>query len=184
MAAPKNEIEFLPQEGWEKGTLGKLLKWALTVGRYIVIITELAVILAFLSRFKFDRELSDLHEEIKQKQTVVESAQKFEQEFRLLQKRLEVFDGLEKDRLQSTALLTHLSEIIPLDVYLDNLNIDKQTVSFNANAASEMSLATFVNRLKQSPHFEKISLSQVSLNPVAAIGIKFQIKTNLAQKYE
>ena len=84
MAAPKSEIELLPQEGWEKGTLGKLLKWALTAGRYIVIVTELAVIMAFLSRFKFDRELTDLHEEIKQKQAVIQSAQSFETEFRFL----------------------------------------------------------------------------------------------------
>ncbi|PJE70126.1 hypothetical protein COU97_01355 [Candidatus Shapirobacteria bacterium CG10_big_fil_rev_8_21_14_0_10_48_15] len=184
MAAPKSEIELLPQEGWEKGTLGKLLKWALTAGRYIVIVTELAVIMAFLSRFKFDRELTDLHEEIKQKQAVIQSAQSFETEFRFLQKRLEALSALEENRLKTMALLTHLSQILPLDVYLDSLSIDQEAVSLNAQAASEMGLATFISQLKQSTYFKEITLSQVSLNSATAVGIKFQIKSNLAQKHE
>ncbi len=88
MAARKSTIELLPQENWEKGTFGRLLKWALTVGRYIVIITELIVILAFLSRFKFDRDLTDLNEKVKQQQAIVQSSAQFEQKFRFLQKQL------------------------------------------------------------------------------------------------
>ena len=62
MAAPKkHEIELLPKEEWEKTSFGKFIKWTLNVGRYIVIATELIVILAFVSRFKLDRDLTDLY---------------------------------------------------------------------------------------------------------------------------
>ena len=98
MAARKKAIEFLPQEEWQKGTLGHLLKWALTVGRFIVVFTELIVILAFLSRFKFDRDLTDLNEAVSQKKAIVEAAADFEQDFLFLQKQLETIAGLKKNR--------------------------------------------------------------------------------------
>jgi len=182
MAAPKSTIEFLPKENWEKTTAGKILKWALSVGRYIVILTELVVILAFLSRFKFDRELTDLHEDIKQKQTVVEASQDFEQEFRLLQKRLLALNDLGKKRLQSTQVLTDLTDCLPIDTYLADLNISKENVSLAATALSANGLATLINQLQQSILFENIALTNVGVEAEKTVGIKFEVKINLAQK--
>ena len=182
MAAQKSTIEFLPQEDWEKGSLGKILKWALTVGRYIVIFTELIVMLAFLSRFKFDRDLTDLNEEIEQKQAVVQSSAQFEEKFRLLQKQLLSIETLEKNRLQTNKVLTELASLTPIDVYLSNLNITEKEISLTATALSEGGLATFLNSLKKSTLFEKITLSQVSLGSQKTIGINFQLKSELAQK--
>ena len=77
MAAPTNNkaikttIEFIPQEDWEKTSFGKFLKWLLNVGRWIVIVTELIVIIAFVSRFKLDRDLTNLNEKVKQKQAII-----------------------------------------------------------------------------------------------------------------
>jgi len=182
MAARKSTIELLPQEDWEKGSLGKVLKWALTVGRYIVIVTELIVILAFLSRFKFDRDLTDLNEEIKQKQAVVQSSAQFEEKFRFLQKQLLTIETLEKKRLQTNKVLTELASLTPIDFYLSNLNIAEKEVSLTATALSEGSLATFLNSLKKSTFFEKITLSQVSSGSQKTIGINFQLKSELTQK--
>jgi hypothetical protein len=64
---PKKEINLLPKEEFEKKPLGKFLVWALSIGRYIVIFTELIVILAFLSRFKLDRDLADLNQSVREK---------------------------------------------------------------------------------------------------------------------
>jgi hypothetical protein len=68
---PKQEINLLPREEFEKKPIGKFLTWALSIGRYIIIFTELIVILAFLSRFKLDRDLSDLNQSIREKQAVI-----------------------------------------------------------------------------------------------------------------
>ena len=182
MAARKSTIELLPQEDWEKGSLGKVLKWALTVGRYIVIVTELIVILAFLSRFKFDRDLTDLNEEIKQKQAVVQSSAQFEEKFRFLQKQLLTIETLEKKRLQTNKVSTELASLTPIDVYLSDLNIAEKEVSLTATALSEGGLATFLNSLKKSTFFEKITLAQVSSGSQETIGINFQLKSELTQK--
>lgn len=179
MAAPKKSIELLPQEEWEQGTTGKILKWTLTVGRHIVIFTELIVILAFLSRFKFDRELTDLNEEVKQKKAIIESSAQFEKSFRFLQKKIDTAESLRKNQVQSDKILTELSSLIPVDVALSDFNVSGKQISFSATALSEAGLATFIKNLRESPKFEKLILSQVNLGLGNEVGIKFQLKTDL-----
>jgi len=177
MAAPKSNIEFLTQEDWEKGKSGKLLKWALTVGRHIVIFTEFIVILAFLSRFKFDRDLTDITEEVKLKQAVVANFAQFEKEFRTIQKELLAIDSLRKNQIETDQIIDDLAKLLPLDVYLSEINTSGNQISLNAIALSEVGLASFIRSIKTSPDFFKTSLSQISFGNDREIGIKFQIKT-------
>lgn len=179
MAARKTAIEFLPQEEWEKGTFGKLLKWALTVGRHIVIFTELIVILAFLSRFKFDRDLTDLNEKIKQKQAIIASSSQFEKEFRFLNKRLLTIEELRKTRLETNEVLNELAACVPIDVVIYDFDITNKQVSLTAVALSEGGLGGLIRNLKNSPRFENIALFQVSAGTEKEIGIKFQIRGDL-----
>ena len=183
MAAQKTSIEFLPQEEWEKTTLGKILKWSLTVGRYIVIITELIVILAFLSRFKLDRDLTDLNEEIKQKQAIIESSAQFEKKFRFLQKQLETIEALNKKQLKVDKVLAELASLTPIDVYLSDFSVEDKKISLTATALSESGLASFLKNLETSSQFENLILSQVNLNKERGIGIQFQLKSELTNNY-
>lgn len=182
MTAQKTAIEFAPREDWEKGPLGKILKWVLSVGRHIIIMTELVVILAFLSRFKLDRDLTDLGEKIKQKQAIVESSSSFEKNFRFLQKRLIKIEELRKDQLKADEILSELSSLIPVDVYLANFTIEGKQVSLSATVLSEAGLATFLRNLRNSPRFEKFILSQVSSEADREIGIKFQLRSELVSR--
>jgi len=182
MAVRKTEIEFLPQEDWEKGTLGKILKWTLTVGRHIVIFTELVVILAFLSRFKLDRDLTDLGEKIKQQQAIITSWSNFEKEFRFLNKRLQTIEEFRKNQLESGEILEEMASLIPLDIVISDFSVSNKQLSLSANALSEGSLSVFLRNLKNSSKFKNISLTQISLSPEKEIGIKFQIKGELAFK--
>lgn len=176
-AARKRDIELLPKEEWEKTSFGRFLKWALTAGRWIVIITELIVILAFLSRFKLDRDLTELYEDIKQKQTVIESASDFEDKFRFLQKRLATIDGLEKKQLAAEKVIDEIALLTPLDVSLNNLTISGKEISLTATALSEQGLATFLNNFKSSPKFEKLIISDVSSGTEKGVGIQFELKS-------
>jgi len=179
MAARKTAIEFLPQEDWEKGAVGKILKWALRGGRYIVIFTELIVILAFLSRFKLDRDLTDLGEEIKQKQAIVQASAQFEKDFRFLNKRLQTIDNLKKDKLEAGVVLEEIANLIPSDVYLSDLSVSKMEVNLNAVAFSEGALAAFLRNLKNSSRFKNLALFQIYIDPEKGAGIRFQLKGNL-----
>jgi Tfp pilus assembly protein PilN len=176
MAASKPSIEFLPKEDWEKGIFGSILKWALSFGRHVVYFTELIVILGFLSRFKLDRDLTNLGEKIKQQQAIIDSSSLFEKDFRFLQKRLSEVENLRKDQLEAEATLTELASLIPLDVSLSDLNVSTKEVSLTATSLSEQGLKTFLNNLKKSPRFTDLALSEIGLGLDKEIGIRFVLR--------
>lgn len=175
MAARKKQIELLPREGWGNSLLGRSLRWVLNVGRYIVIVTELIVILAFISRFKLDRDLTDLHEQIIQKQAVIEANREFEESFRFLQKRLETVGKIEQQQLAATGALDTLLPLIPLDISLSKIGIQDDRVNFTATGLSPQGLASLIRNLKNSPYFDKLTLSKISSGTKKTGGVEFQI---------
>jgi Tfp pilus assembly protein PilN len=174
-----NDIELLAKEDWGKGRLGQILHWILTIGRHIVILTELIVILAFLSRFKLDRDLTDLHDSIKQKQAIIEASASFEKKYRQLQKQVALLDQVTQNRLNPSAFLTHLSHITPLDVYFEEISAKKKSLTLKATALSETGLTVFLQNLRTFPLVEQISLAELSAGSDQDIGIKFHLTGNL-----
>lgn len=176
MAARKSGIELLPQEEWEKTSFGKILKWILGVGRWIVIGTELIVVLVFLSRFKLDRDLTDLYGQIKQKQVVIDAASGFEDQFRFLQKRLATAKGLDKQQFAAAKAMEEIANLTPLDVSLADITITNESVSLNALSLSEQGLAGFIRNLQASPQFDNLIVSNVSSGTDKGVGIQFELK--------
>jgi len=179
MAAPKSKIEFLPQEDWEKTSFGKFLKWLLTVGRYIVIFTELIVILAFLSRFKLDRDLTNLYEQIENKQAIIQSYADFEADFRFLQEQLTTIQALRQEQLQTKQLVEEIAALTPIDVYFSDLSVTGDKASLTANALSEAGLATFINNLKRSDRFSNLEIGSLAIGTGEGIGINFTLKSQV-----
>src|SRR3989344_5652085 len=89
-------INLLPQEEFTASTLGRILTWLLSSFRIIVIVSEMVVMGAFVSRFWLDAKNADLSDDIEQKQAVVTSFSDFEQQFRSIQKKLLIFSSLSK----------------------------------------------------------------------------------------
>jgi len=186
MAAPtkaiKTTIEFIPQEPWEKTNFGKFLKWLLNIGRWIVIITELIVIIAFLSRFKLDRDLTNLNEKIKQKQAIINSSTAFEKDFRFLQKKLSTIEGLNKSQIESNKILAIFSQITPAGIQLSNFIIDNQRkIGLTASADSETTFAFFLKNLKAEPQLKNLALDKISINQEQFGKIVFNIKVELKE---
>lgn len=179
MPAQKSQIELLPREEWEETSFGKFLKWLLTVGRYIVIFTELVVILAFLSRFKLDRDLTDLYKQIENKQAIIQNSTDFETDFRFLQKRLSTIEGLRKEQRQSQALLEEIARLTPIDVSFSDLTITGNQAHFTAEALSEAGLATFINNLKASPDFTNLTINTLAVGE--GVGISFDLEGEINQ---
>lgn len=176
MAARKSSIELLPQEEWEKTSFGKILKWILGVGRWIVIGTELIVVLVFLSRFKLDRDLTDLYGEIKQKQVIIDAARDFENQFRFLQKRLATAKGLEKKQFAAEKVIETIANLTPLDVSLADITITNESISLSALSLSEQGLAGFIKNLQASPQFDSLAVTNVSSGTEKGVGIQFELK--------
>lgn len=181
MPAQTNQpsLNLMPLEDIDKSPAGKFLKWALSVGRYIVIFTELIVLAAFFSRFYFDRKLSDLHEEIAQKQAIVESARDLELEARRIQSRLYQSKIILASDIPSNSILSNLAQITPTDIIYNTVYITATSVVITANANSDGSLAVFLSNLRQIK-FTDISLDSVEKNKSKSTGIMFTVSAKMS----
>jgi Tfp pilus assembly protein PilN len=182
VAAQKKTINFLPGDKLEKSPLGIFLKWALAIGRHIIIFTELIVIVVFLIRFKLDKDLIDLHEEIVQKQNLVAASAELENEARFLQQRLEVISKIQPEGVKSFLILKELSEIIPLDVVFSELAIQPDSISLEGTSFSNAGLATLISGLKSSDYFEQLDIKTVSSKGERDSALEFEIGAVIIQK--
>ena len=182
MAAQNKEINLLPKEKWETGTAGKLLKWALSIGRYIVVFTELVVIYAFLYRFILDRKLMYINEQVNQQKKIIVTYGDLETNFRTLQAKLTNISKAEKNSLDMSVILTNLSEITPLDTTYNSIDVEGQKVALEGQTLSEIGLATLLTKAQESKIFSGVSLDNVSSANEKSQTINFRMELSLKGK--
>lgn len=154
-------INLLPQEEFEGSTTGRVLKWALSTFRVMVIITELIVMGAFLSRFWFDSRNSDLDDEINSSKAQVLAYSDIETEFRLNQKKLNIAKSLYSEP-ELDGLFTNVSKLMPIDVNLQSVLISNNDLTIKAQSLSEQSIVQFLINLEDYKALEDINLAQIS----------------------
>lgn len=172
----QKKINLLTQEKFEYTPLGRILNWALSAGRVIVIITELVVILAFLSRFYLDKLTTDLNEQNTALKTQVQAASGFEKDFRSTQKRLAAYKSFEDTAFG--AVVREIASLLPAEVSLTNLSFAEKDVTLRGIALSEEGLAGFIKALEASG-FEKVSIVDVTLGTSLGQTLDFILKTQL-----
>jgi Tfp pilus assembly protein PilN len=169
------KISLLPKR--EEATPGeKFFRFCLTFGRYIVICTEIVVIVCFLARFRLDRDLENLSESISEKQAVVQSFSEREREIRRLQTQLSEIKKLTAAKKDSTRLLVNITTLLPENVFLENLAVQGKNLKISAISYSNPDLAIFLDRIRLSTSFREPTLGEVVVDRGK---IKFSLSTVL-----
>lgn len=181
MAARKkaSKINLLPQEEFAASTLGRVFTWILTSFRYMVIATELIVILAFLSRFWLDAKTTDLNDELKQKTAIVQATSNFEKDFRQSQNRLKAYASLTKKEKPATSLLNIISSYLPPEAYLSSISLIGSEVQIKGSSFSERAIAQFISNLNSLEDFENVTLTQVDTSERDLSTMIFAIRLTL-----
>ena len=182
MAAQKTTINLLPQDPFEQSFLGKFLKWALSVGRYIVIGTELVVIGSFLARFSLDRQVTDLNEAIAQKLAILASYGELETEVRSIQSRLTLVHDLGDKTLGVEKQLETISGFTPVDVAYASLELSDVEVKLAGTAFSDAGFQTLLSTLRQQQDFTKIEVERAVSSGGEGSGTEFVITASYAEE--
>jgi hypothetical protein len=149
----------------KQSTSDVVLGWALTTGRFIIIVTETIALAAFAYRFTLDRQIIDLHDQIKQKQAIVEFYKKDETKFRLLQSKLTTLASLDA---KSTEVVPFTEEIVKLAngrAVLDALTIQPGFIKLTAKTTKISLMNSFVNSIKAYPQVLGVAVTQVENKP-------------------
>ena len=156
---PAIKINLLDRPSFEKTPLGAFLSWALSYGRYIVVCTEIVVLLAFIYRFSLDRKITDLTEEINDKTAIIQANSAFEAQYRILQNRFIEIGKIFDTQDISLSTLKHLEQITPTGIKFTTLNVSGKNLTISAQADSNLSLSTFIANLKTSNKLAQINLT-------------------------
>lgn len=170
--AGKITINLIPRK--TTSLAERFFSWLLTVGRYIIIGTELVVFAVFISRFQLDTRLSDLNDKIKQEEAVVKSLEQIDTNARSLQIRLSEIKRLTSGQNDASDLLFRISQVVPETVSLNMLSQQQGTLTINAVARSSKGFSVFVENLRTLPKLRNVSITEVSKDEISG-GIKFSL---------
>ncbi|MFZ5438222.1 MAG: PilN domain-containing protein [Patescibacteria group bacterium] len=168
------DINLVPKDPFFETLLGRGLKWALSAGRYIVMFTELIVVLSFVTRFYLDRQITDLNRAIFQKESVINSYGNFEQEVRAIQTRIAQYEEIEQSA-NIADTFPSLAEVVPTGIKLDELVIYPDRVALKGTVLSQKSLNILINNLQISPKFHNIVVSTIESEGIKSSGFSFQL---------
>lgn len=145
----------------KKGFFEKFLKWALGIGRIVVILTETIALAAFLYRFSLDRQLIDLHEDIRAKQAIVNLLKNNEATYRSLQGKIALAKTLTDTGKQTTVIFTDIVAFTENDAVLNNIILSETQLKIDAQMQSVITLKNFINKLKSYPKITSVSIDRI-----------------------
>ena len=165
MTAQK-DISLLPKEEDLTSTSARILHWATTVGRYIIVFTEFIVILAFISRFWLDRQNADLSELIRQQKAILESTQQFEKDFSLLKQRLEKIRTFYAKQPEYDKNILSLVKSTPAQIIYNNISLAKDqnnqvVVSATLSSLNEQAIIDFITNLILNKDIQKVTVENI-----------------------
>lgn len=180
MPATSPTINLLGDQDLGHSPAGRILSWATTYGRYIMITTEILVLLAFISRFRLDRQLTDLNEEISQKQAIIEANSGFEAEFRGYQERIQSIKTLVGSQSKLRDILEELLRLVPPDVHFTSLTLGDGKLTAKTTALTTNGFAQFLSHVSQMKVLQNIEVGDIKKNPLR--GIEFQLSATIQKK--
>ncbi len=156
----KEEMNFVPSEEEiiNSSISNKFFHFFTNRGKLIIIITEAIVLLVFLSRFKLDRDISDLKENIENKNAIIESTKSIEKDFREVQKNVNTIDTITKNQINWFAELESFDSKIPQGMILDSISYNNEVISLSAKVNSAEAFATFIGNTIANPKVKSVVL--------------------------
>lgn len=173
-AQKKSLVNLLPRNEFETSFWGKFLHWAIFYGRYLIILTEIIVILAFILRFRVDADLSNINDAINGKKSIIAANLKFESVYKGIQNRLGEAGKIVASPQYSQAL-DLITGQIPEGIKITTLNITAH--DFNLSGSGDQaSFNVLVDRMLAQKSFKNVSLSNVTYDTTGVV--KFILKAN------
>jgi hypothetical protein len=177
MAKNSASINLLRND--KKETFEHIINWAVTVGRILIVVVELAALAAFLYRFTLDNKLQDLHSKIKQEQAIIAFQKTNENTYRNLQDRLSIISSFVKNGDKNLKTFEDILSFAPSGMTFTTVAFSPNAMQIEANVESVASLSTFIAKLRSYSPIETVSLDKIenrTSNAVITVGISTTFK--------
>lgn len=137
------------------------IKWSLSIGRLVVILTETVALMTFVYRFSLDRQLIDLHSKILQERSIVASLKDQEEIYRNLQERVALAQEVSKQSSERVKVYSDVQKNIPQDATFNNLSVFEQGIRISTTFKSVSGVSKYVDFLKNYEGVESVSIDKI-----------------------
>ena len=165
-------------KGASSSFFNKFIDWALTIGRLLIILTEIVALSSFIYRFSLDRQIIDLHSKIRQQEALVSFFEEKEKVYRNLQGRIEVASKFSTTGKKTVGNFSEILGFAPFDMNFTTITITENSISIDASFQSASSLKIFVNSLKEYSPIESVSIDKIE-NRLSNAQIVAAVSANL-----
>lgn len=160
-------LNLLKPQGEQQKIVVRLISWSLSIGRYIVILVEIVVLAAFLSRFKLDADIQSSKESIDSQIPFIESLKADEILIRQTQLQLSIIKNIRQESPDYGVIIKKIADQTPGGVIIDNLSISKTTgkmdLIINGTAKNNNELTTFLLGLREDKSFSDVNITNAGL---------------------
>ena len=178
----KKSINLLPHDPFEESLLGQVLSWGLMIGKWIVIATQIVVVSVFLFRFGMDRKANNLRRSIEKEVVKIKAYETIENNFRLAQARLVLAKPLIEQQAKVKTSFQNQASLIPKDIWLEKIEVDQDQINLVAYAYSMNSFNQFLENLKNSGEFRRISIQNIESGIEKQAKLKFSLAASFKSK--
>ncbi|OGG02280.1 hypothetical protein A2W14_00950 [Candidatus Gottesmanbacteria bacterium RBG_16_37_8] len=176
----KSGINLIIKPEEQLSISSQFLNWALTYGRYIIIIIQIVVLSVFFMRFKIDRDRTDLKEGVVQKKALVESIIDVENEIKRVQKRLSDIKLITSNQDIYLRVIKFLEKNTPVDTSFALLSFSKNTVKFVAISENLKTFNFLLKRIQDDKLLTDIQLEDLKRRSDGRVEFRLQATINLS----
>lgn len=141
--------------------IDEITKWAFNIGRLLIIIVEIVAFSAFIYRFSLDRRLVDIHDSIEQKQNTIAHLQKQEDEFRVLQEKINISSIASTDGTRYLNILNQIALFAPPGMKFDTFRIGENKIEISITTNSMSYFSNFIKQLQEYDEIETVEITNI-----------------------
>lgn len=156
------KINLLPEK--EKSLVDKIIYFSLNYLRYIIVITQLVVIIVFFYRLTIDQKVIDLRESVEQKKEIIKIVLPLLQEAEIIDKKTNEINLILKNQDNFKKMFSYFLSVFPESVFLDKLEIIGKSIKLTGRSVNASHLQAFYNRLKNDKKFLNVKLVSIKKN--------------------
>lgn len=154
-------INLMPGQEEFQDSVGSTIHWALTIGRYLVIFTEIVAIAIFILSIKLSADKQDLKESISNLTQQVSAQEDFEEEFRSVQDRINEVKDQRSSHFLNNKVLSEFLKLLPQGMTLETLELAENEISFSGSFATPKELQTLILTFSQSDTIVGLNISKL-----------------------
>lgn len=162
---PTNSLNLLPENAYLHASSSQIVfRFMITRGKSIIVFTEAVVLLVFLSRFKLDRQVSDLQEALENKNAIVEASQSIETQYRSVQTRTVRAKEIVATQPVYTKQIELLDMLEQSGIGLESSLVKPGSLELSASTQSAVSFGTFIGQVVSQKDISGVILQSSSYN--------------------